>query len=87
LRFKSAIRAAQLAAEADKPPIAAPAGRAGSFSARRPALRRLQTLNVNIVCIAASGAPPVRLRGDAACSLTSDPLARPMYAERNDAAM
>jgi hypothetical protein len=34
----------------------------------------LQTLNVNTVCIAASGAPLVRSRVDAACSLTSDPL-------------
>jgi hypothetical protein len=42
-----ATAAAQLAAEADKPPYAAPAGRAGSFSARRTASRRLQTLNVN----------------------------------------
>jgi hypothetical protein len=34
----------------------------------------LQTLNVNCVCIAASGAPLVRSRVNAACSLTSDPL-------------
>jgi len=68
------LGAAQLAAEADKPPNAAPAGRAGSFSARRTASRRLQTLNVNCVCIAASGAPPVRSRVGAACSLTSGPL-------------
>ena len=39
-------RAAQLAAEADKPPNAAAAGRAGSCCARRTASRRLQTLNV-----------------------------------------
>src|SRR6185369_2782673 len=64
----------QLAAEADKPPDAAPAGRAGSFRARRTASRRLQTLNVNCGCIAASGAPLVRSRVCAACSLTSDPL-------------
>ena len=55
---------------------ARPAGAAfgGLFSARRTASRRLQTLNVNTVCIAASGAPLVRSRVDAACSLTSDPL-------------
>src|SRR2546423_2943066 len=70
-------RAAQLAAEADKPPNAAPAGRAGWFSARRTASRRLQTLNVNTVCSAASGAPLVRSRVCAACSLTSDPLGAP----------
>ena len=34
----------------------------------------MQTLNVNTVCIAASGAPPVRSGENAACSLTSDPL-------------
>ena len=71
------LGAAQLAAEADKPPNAAPAGRAGSFRARRTASRRLQMLNVNCLCIAASGAPPVRSRVYAACSLTSGPLGRP----------
>ena len=67
-------RAVQLAAEADKPPNAAPAGRAGSCCARRTASRRLQTLNVNCVCFAASGAPLVRSHVNAACSLASDPL-------------
>ncbi len=36
-----------------------------------------RTLNVNCLCIAASGAPPVRSRLYAACSLTFDPLGRP----------
>src|SRR6185369_2884048 len=43
-------------------------------SARRTASRLLQTLNVNCSCIAASGAPLVRSRVNAACSLASDPL-------------
>ena len=62
--------AAQLTVEADERPDAAPAGRAGSFSARRTASRRLQTLNVNCLCIAASGAPPVRPRVNASRGLT-----------------
>jgi len=37
----------------------------------------LQTLNVNTVCISASGVPLVRSRVNAACSLTSTPLGRP----------
>jgi len=74
--------AAQLAAEADKPPDAAPAGRAGWCSARRTASRRLHTLNVNCLCIAASGAPLVRSRVGAACSLTSDPLDAPECIDR-----
>ena len=53
--------AAQLEVAPGKTPDAAAGGRAASFSARRTASRRLQTLNVNCVCIAASGAPPVRL--------------------------
>jgi hypothetical protein len=59
--------AAQLTVAPDKTPDAASAGRAGSCSARRTASRRLHTLNVNTVCIAASGAPPVRPRVDASC--------------------
>jgi len=59
--------AAQLTVAPDKTPNAAPAGRAGWFSARRTASRRLQTLNVNCLCIAASGVPPVRPRVDASC--------------------
>src|SRR5205085_4589252 len=69
----------KLAAEADKPPNAAPTGRAGSISSRRTASRRLQTLNGNTLCSAASGVPLVRSRASAACSLTSDPLAGPPY--------
>jgi len=51
------IGAAQLTVAPDKTPNAAPAGRAGWCSARRTASRRLQTLNVNCLCIAASGVP------------------------------
>ena len=36
----------------------------------------MQTLNVNCLCVAASGAPLVRSCVDAACSLTSNPLGR-----------
>src|SRR5436309_13702772 len=49
--------AAQLEVAPDETPNAAPGGRAASCSARRTASRRLQTLNVNTACIAASGAP------------------------------
>jgi len=62
--------AAQLTVEADERPNAAPAGRAGSCCARRTASRRLQTLNVNCLCIAASGAPLVRPRVNASRGLT-----------------
>ena len=50
-------RAVQLDVAPDETPDAAPAGRAGSTRARRTASRRLQTLNVNTSCIAATGAP------------------------------
>jgi len=51
------LGAAQLTVEADERPNAAPGGRAASTLARRTASRRLQRLNVNTSCIAASGAP------------------------------
>src|SRR5213075_658621 len=50
-------RAAQLAVAPDKTPDAAPGGRAASTLPRRMASRRLQMLNVNTSCIAASAAP------------------------------
>src|SRR6266550_1442921 len=52
------LGAAQLMVAPDKTPNAAPAGRAGSFSARRTASRRLQTLPPVTPLVAASGAPP-----------------------------
>jgi hypothetical protein len=50
-------RAVQLAVAPDKTPNAAPGGRAASLVPRRTASRRLQMLNVNTSCIAASAAP------------------------------
>ena len=50
-------RAAQLAVAPDKTPDTAPGGRAASLVPRRTASRRLQMLNVNTSCIAASAAP------------------------------
>src|SRR5437762_1603174 len=50
-------RAAQLEVAPDETPNAAPGGRAASLVPRRTASRRLQTLNVNTSCIAASAAP------------------------------
>ena len=68
-------RAVQLAAEADKPPNAAPAGRAGSFSARRTASRRLQDAQRQKACASRQAARrSVRSHVNAACSLASDPL-------------
>jgi hypothetical protein len=50
-------RAVQLDVAPDETPDAAPGGRAALILPRRTASRRLQTLNVNTSCIAASGAP------------------------------
>jgi hypothetical protein len=61
------LGAAQLTVAPDKTPDSGPAGRAGSFSARRTASRRLQTLPPVAPLVAASGAPPVRSHVDASC--------------------
>src|SRR5436305_15054381 len=49
--------AAQLHVAPDETPHSAPGGRAALTFPRRTASRRLQTLNVNTSCVAATGAP------------------------------